>query len=354
MWALNEYSVTWNPNGGNWSGSTASKATKAKHGSTIAKYATDPTRAGWLFKGWATSSTATTPLSSLGTATGAKTFYAVWGKPTPTGSTSDALYINNTNAEWGAVGVYGLADIKAAANDLAKHANDPTQSGYYELYHNFLTGKGRFVVSRFLSGNSHAAFLIGLCQDTKTDGTKAGLTFSMLRFAHSSDPFAMSVGSSDTSGWNTSWMKKHIIASMTSESGYLLNELLTPETGIEPVRKTHQKYANTDTTSSYLQYSDNETFWIPSVYELTGKAINGINEAEQYTKGNVIPFQYEYYKIYGYKIMPGDSTGRYYWTRTNVRAAYGGKATYAAVNPYSEPSPHPANSELDYNPCFCL
>ena len=50
-WTVNSYTVTWNPNGGNWGGSTDNKEETYNYGATITK-PVDPTRDGYRFDGW--------------------------------------------------------------------------------------------------------------------------------------------------------------------------------------------------------------------------------------------------------------------------------------------------------------
>ncbi len=51
MWTINSHTVIWNPNSGNWSGSTANKVVTYEYGKEIVKPA-DPTRTGYAFAGW--------------------------------------------------------------------------------------------------------------------------------------------------------------------------------------------------------------------------------------------------------------------------------------------------------------
>ena len=51
QWTINQYTVTWNPNGGNWAGSTENIVHTYDYGATIIKPA-DPTREGYRFDGW--------------------------------------------------------------------------------------------------------------------------------------------------------------------------------------------------------------------------------------------------------------------------------------------------------------
>lgn len=77
------YSVTFNANGG-----TGAPAAQTKwHGETLTISATKPTRSGYIFKGWATSSTATTATYQPGasyTTNAALALYAVWQQGTYT------------------------------------------------------------------------------------------------------------------------------------------------------------------------------------------------------------------------------------------------------------------------------
>ena len=75
--ALASYTVAFNANGG----SGAPSSQKKWYGETLTLSSTNPTRTGYDFKGWATSSTATTSTYSAGgsyTANSAATLYAVW------------------------------------------------------------------------------------------------------------------------------------------------------------------------------------------------------------------------------------------------------------------------------------
>lgn len=72
---LASYTVSYNANGGSWSGSTPS-STKW-YGETLTLTTTEPTRIGYKFKGWGTSASATSTQTTY-TGNSATTFYAVW------------------------------------------------------------------------------------------------------------------------------------------------------------------------------------------------------------------------------------------------------------------------------------
>ena len=77
VWEINTYTVTFNANGGSGAPSAQTKT----YGVTLTLSSTVPTRANYAFKGWATSSTATTATYAAGgsyTNNSAVTLYAVW------------------------------------------------------------------------------------------------------------------------------------------------------------------------------------------------------------------------------------------------------------------------------------
>ena len=77
VWKANTYKVTYNANGGTGAPSAQTKT----HGVTLTLSSTKPTRTNYIFKGWATSASATTATYSAGgsyTANSAVTLYAVW------------------------------------------------------------------------------------------------------------------------------------------------------------------------------------------------------------------------------------------------------------------------------------
>ncbi len=77
VWKANTYTISYNANGG--SGAPASQA--KTYGITLTLSSTKPTRTGYTFQGWSTSSTATSATYSAGgsyTANASATLYAVW------------------------------------------------------------------------------------------------------------------------------------------------------------------------------------------------------------------------------------------------------------------------------------
>lgn len=70
QWTIKSYTVTWNPNGGNWDGSTVNIVQTYEYGATIDK-PEDPTRENGIFKGWSPNPESTMPASN-------QTYTAQW------------------------------------------------------------------------------------------------------------------------------------------------------------------------------------------------------------------------------------------------------------------------------------
>lgn len=130
VWQANTYTIKYNANGGTGVPSSQTKT----HGATLTLSSTKPTRASvnddgatttYTFKGWATSSTATTVAYAAGakyTANASVTLYAVWSTAT-TITQYDVTY--NTN---GGSGVSSQVKKKGVA--LTLRTTVPTKNGY--------------------------------------------------------------------------------------------------------------------------------------------------------------------------------------------------------------------------------
>ena len=130
IWQANTYTIKYNANGGTGAPSSQTKT----HGVTLTLSSTKPTRASvtengvtttYTFKGWATSSTATSVSYTAGakyTANASVTFYAVWSTKTTT-TEYDVTY--NTNG-----GSNVSPQIKTKGVALTLRSTIPTKSGY--------------------------------------------------------------------------------------------------------------------------------------------------------------------------------------------------------------------------------
>jgi len=93
-WTINTYTVSFNVNGG--SGSVASQT--VNYNSTATAPSTNPTRTGYTFQGWGTSSSATSTVDVTTIAiTAAKTYYAVWKINTYTVTVSKGTGISSVS-----------------------------------------------------------------------------------------------------------------------------------------------------------------------------------------------------------------------------------------------------------------
>lgn len=116
--ALPSYTITYNANNGSGAPSSQTKT----YGKTLVLSTTKPTRTGYTFQGWATSSTATTAAYAAGgnyTGNGSVTLYAVWKVNTYT-----VTY--NANGGTGAP----ANQIKTYGTALTLSSTEPTRTNY--------------------------------------------------------------------------------------------------------------------------------------------------------------------------------------------------------------------------------
>ena len=120
VWNQNAYTVSYNANGG--SGAPASQT--KYHGTALTLRSTVPTRSGYTFLGWSTSSTATSPTYSAGssfTTNANATLYAVWQK-------NPTQYTITYNANGGSGAPAAQTKTENVAITLS--STKPTRSGY--------------------------------------------------------------------------------------------------------------------------------------------------------------------------------------------------------------------------------
>ncbi len=256
---------------------------------------------------------------------------SAWGEP---------LWIENPDKSPDSAKYLLLKDIKAAAEDLSANG---LSSAYYSTYKGLLDaqvtnggnpGAGPYFQLK-VDGVYLPLQLIGICQDTKTAGGKAGLTFQM-RDIYAYDNVRstaagggafdcrMNASPTNSGSWNSSAMR----ATLRSVFWNYLPARL--QTAIAPVNKFQQLCGGT--TAAYLQEASSETVWLPSTYEVTGLGIDSVNESEALTANGSIPFQYMAYrgnkseaaipyvtKTYAGSINGNKPTTYYYWLRTAMR-----------------------------------
>ena len=118
VWTKKQYTITFNANGGNGGPSTQTKT----YGTDLVLSTSTPSRDGYDFKGWATSSNATSAQYSAGgkyTANAAVTLYAVWTKK---------QYTITFNANGGNGGP--STQTKTFGTDLVLSSDTPSRDGY--------------------------------------------------------------------------------------------------------------------------------------------------------------------------------------------------------------------------------
>ena len=121
VWAKSKYTISYNANGGSGAPSSQTKT----YGLDLTLSSTTPTRSGYTFKGWGTSSSSTTASYQPGgkyTSNSSATLYAVWQKDAPT--TYTVSY--NANGGSGAPS----SQTKTHGVTLTLSSTTPTRSGY--------------------------------------------------------------------------------------------------------------------------------------------------------------------------------------------------------------------------------
>lgn len=118
VWSVNTYTVTYNANGGSGAPSSQTKT----YGVTLTLSSTKPTRTGYTFKGWGTSSSTTTVSYAAGgsyTSNASITLYAIWS-------------INTYTVSYNANGGSGApsSQTKTYGVTLTLSTTKPTRTGY--------------------------------------------------------------------------------------------------------------------------------------------------------------------------------------------------------------------------------
>ncbi len=271
-----------------------------------------------------------------------------WGEP---------FWFENRDEGLGRTGYHCLNDIKAAADDLSAHASDPAQSEHYKLYSS-LVGTGTFHLK--VDGRYLDVQLLGICQDTKTSGGKAGLTFQTKDiYAHSGIrssaagggefPCQMNPAGSKSDGWASSAMNDALRSIFW---GYLPEEVRAAVVGVD---KFQQLYG--DATGSYLQKTSDETIWLPSMYEVFGTTFTYYNDSEGIPVDGYIPFQYQAYAGNGGSEANAKAVKTYNGSASRwwLRSALRDNAEQFCIA-YSDGyrGGNPASDTRGVAPCFCL
>ncbi len=238
--------------------------------------------------------------------------------PPPTGDTGDPFYIDNRGVPLGVGedGVYGTQDILDAALDLAKHADRPEESVYYELYRAFMGNQGvvsfdwstresTFQEGPFfklrIGSELHEVRVLGICQDRLAapyeDESGASINMAGLTFGWKVGYIARLIHPNDGTPINWSTCEARTYLNGTFRSSLPLE--LRRGNGIKAVVKiqngTTGKVDKVDETR--------DSIFIPSAYEIYGMTINTgtwgnggpINPMESVDNS----FQYQYFALGG-------------------------------------------------------
>ena len=238
-------------------------------------------------------------------------------KPLPSGTTDDPLWVEVTqgfideNGLQGSAspGVYGLADIKAAANDMASRVSadtDPNdfaaieaeagQSPYWPLYRALMDSQGRDAFGNELAGPYfklkvndayHDVHVLGICQDAlaeprQEDGrtvTRAGLTFG---FRNVYEQRQLHNKATYTGGWHDSELRAYLNSTLLDNLGSALSDT---ETGLTQVRHVQQVGEGGTAEAT-------DTIFLPSHFEVYGHGHGyALNQFRAETSSN--SFQYQ-------------------------------------------------------------
>ena len=225
------------------------------------------------------------------------------GQLDSSGACTEDMYI-----PYDAANPFGLADIKAAANDIASRGYD---SEHWWLYKHLMYEDERNKTNARVKVGAayHDVQILGLRQDklsTPTDGrTYAGLTFGWRDiYAYNNvknqlaggDSFStvMTTAANNAQGWYGTQMRN--TALRTALWGSLGEGI---RGAIVPVNKFQQLCNVKGFSAADLQATQGETIWLPSMYEVFGLTAERYNESEGLrTVQGYEPFQYQAFSAY--------------------------------------------------------
>ena len=263
----------------------------------------------------------------------------------------DPFYINDNGT------VYGLGYIKRAADDIAANG---TASSYYGQFKGWLDaqvmtngnpGPGPYFMMRVKGATADDGYLpvqlIGICQDTKSDGTgKAGLTFQTKDIFEKG---SMNAEVTSVGGWRASEMREFLRTGFMSSLDLVLQAAIVPVDKYQQLRKTE-----TDPeTKASLQKTTSETVWLPSLSEVYGMCEDPYNASEMLVFPGYESFQYQAYGNGG-----SQERIKYYhgqpltWWLRSVSSSIAG--SFCDIGPSGERRDNTAWGYYGIAPCFCL
>ena len=260
----------------------------------------------------------------------------------------------------------GLENIKSIAEQLSRYGS---ASPWYEEFYKILEsqrmveghpGGGPYFKLR-VDGRYLDVQLIGICQDVKTGGggEKAGLSFALRDMyacnqscsAEAGGGFfdcAMGEPTNNSGGWLESGLRDRL------RQGFMQSLDPAVQSAIVPVDKM-QQLSRLD--GSGVQITENETVWLPSMYEVFGREIPSFNPTEALTDRSDLTFQYQAfaaghtseYAPLGIKTYNGNPE------RWFLRSAYqGGDRQFCAVLPNGFRATGEVGNGHGVVPCFAM
>lgn len=252
------------------------------------------------------------------------------------GSCTEDMYI-----PYDAANPFGLADIKAAANDIAARG---AASEYWWLYKHLMYRDERDKTNAKLKvgGAYHDVQILGLRQDRLTTPTE-GREFAGLSFGFRDIYEGRSVNASDTNvgGWEATSLREYL---RTTFYASLPDGVATV---IEPVVKQQQL------AGGGIQRTDGETVFIPSTFEVCGDTGNSgyLDETLENSFRYQLFDQFESEQPVANAIKAKDGTVMRWWLRSAHRNVANRFLCMEETGMRGYNLPHYGRGVV---PCFCL
>lgn len=253
-------------------------------------------------------------------------------------------------------GTYSTTEIKAAADAISAYGTTDAVPAYrqYNRYLQQQSPDADPVLSIKVydqgdgTASTHKVDVLGIAQDTKAIGGKAGLTFGFRdAYLQGTNECRMRSTATNSGGWNSSDLKKYLNGTF---AGYLGDDVVDD---IATVTKRQQQYG-----SSSLQVTSDAKLFVPSYFEVYGISYAYWNGNE--TASN--SFQYEGFAKGGQAtrnnnaLKSHDGAYVFWWLRSAskttstdfARVSNSGVCDSGSVGSVA------ANSKNGVVPCFCF
>lgn len=250
-------------------------------------------------------------------------------------------------------GTYGVAEIKAAANAISAYGASNNVPAYRQ-YNRYLQQEEPgidpvFTIRVYDQGDGaapsqHKVDLLGIAQDTKTAGGKAGLSFGFRSLYE-----GRGMSSSSNGGWaSTTVMRPYLRGEFAGKLG---SEVVGNIVG---VNKAQQLRASTT-----AQRTTGETVFLMSMYEVYGGSMTYLGRQHNPAETAANSFQYSYFAKGGVKTIPNsyaiktytDGTAGNWWLRGASYADTGFNNSARNGVPDSSTGTMPLSGVV---PCFCF